>query len=134
MIPYSTGGIIALGLGVEKWSVRQCITKFTELCQQAFSPREFHGIPLLQQLASINHENSLYRTDPFVKALKDSFEDGCLFGGPHNPESYSTKVAVTSTRDTGRQPVIFTNYNRPPHVSNEGECLLHLYSRSSCTR
>ena len=92
MIPYSTGGIIALGLGVEKWSVRQCITKFTELCQQAFSPREFHGIPLLQQLASINHENSLYRTDPFVKALKDSFEDGCLFSGRTIPKATPRKL------------------------------------------
>ena len=55
--------------------------------------------------------------------LKDSFEDECLFGGPHDIDSYFTKVAVTSTTDTGRKPVIFTNYNRHHHVNNEREFL-----------
>ena len=72
-----------------------------------------HDVPVFRQLAAFNHNNSMYRTQPLLKVLKDSFsEDFLLFGGRQEQEHYLTKVAVTSTRDTGQQPVLLTNYNR----------------------
>jgi len=65
----STGGIIALGLGVEDWTVEQCIGKFTSLCGDAFNPRELLGVPLLGKLSMVNHR-SMYKTKPFEKALQ----------------------------------------------------------------
>ena len=78
-----------------------------------------HGVPILQTLAAFNHDNSMYKTRPLLGLLKDSFsEDGLLFGGPQEQEHYVTKVAVTSTRDTGQQPVVLANYNRPNQKSD----------------
>jgi hypothetical protein len=98
----STGGIIAMGLGVENWRVETCISHFIKLANKAFTPR------LPGKLFGRR-----YRTKPFEKALQETFRDECLFGGLHEEaSSYYTKVAITATTDTGEKPVIFTNYNR----------------------
>jgi patatin-like phospholipase/acyl hydrolase len=112
LIYFSTGGIIALGLGVENWSVEQCIGKFTSLCGDAFTPREFLNVPLLGKLSTVNHR-SMYKTKPFEKALQESFEDRPLFGGLNSQEGHMIKVAVTSTTLMDQQPVVLANYNRP---------------------
>lgn len=109
---FSTGGIIALGLGVENWTVEQCISKFTSLCGHAFSPREFLKVPVLGKLSTVNHR-SMYKTKPLEKALQDSFEDRPLFGGLNSQEGHMVKVAVTSTTLIDQQPVVLANYNRP---------------------
>lgn len=98
----STGGIIALGLGVEQWRVETCIKKFTRLVDKAFT-RRLPGMRI----------GSRYKTRPLVETLEEAFKDEFLFGGPHeSPTSYLTKVAVTATTDTGERAVILTNYNR----------------------
>lgn len=109
-MPYSTGGIIALGLCAKNWPVSECIARFKSLCQQAFTPREFSKTPL-ETLALLNH-GSLYRTTPLTSALKSSLSDDKLFGGTHRHQTVHTKVAVTSTTQTGQRPVILANYNR----------------------
>lgn len=103
----STGGIIALGLGIERWPVEACITHFVNLVDKAFT-RRLPGI----------HIGSKYKTRPFVQALRSAFKDDCLFGGKHETyNSYHTKVALTSASETGTQAILLTNYNRPlePH-------------------
>lgn len=112
MSNFSTGGIVALGLGVENWSVESCINKFTELVHEAFSKRQLHGIWGLEQLMTAGHR-SKYRNKPFEKALRETFYDKPLFGGQDILEGYMIKVAITSTTCVDQQPVIFTNYNRP---------------------
>lgn len=109
---FSTGGIIALGLGVENWTVDQCISKFTSLCGDAFTPREFLHVPLLGKLSTFNHR-SMYKTKPFEKALQESFDERPLFGGLNSQEGHMIKVAVTSTTLMDQQPVVLANYNRP---------------------
>ncbi|KAL8929810.1 MAG: hypothetical protein Q9208_000954 [Pyrenodesmia sp. 3 TL-2023] len=52
----STGGIIALGLGIEGWSTQTCIEHFERLCDTAFTPRELHKIPVLNKLEVINND------------------------------------------------------------------------------
>lgn len=120
----STGGIIALGLGVEGWSVETCIQKFTQLCGSAFTTREFHGIPVLQQLATLNH-NSKYKTRPLVSALQQSFSDLNLFGGVNENESYQMNVAVLSTNRNCEQPIALTNYNRQNYGPDQRMCVLY---------
>ncbi|OCL07767.1 FabD/lysophospholipase-like protein [Glonium stellatum] len=106
----STGGIIALGLGVKKWSVKTITDHFTNLCDIAFTPREFHRLPGIRHLATAKH-GSKYKTRPFEKILREHYKEELLFGGVHKG-GYSTKVAVVSTTDTGNQATVLSNYNR----------------------
>ncbi|KAM0414633.1 hypothetical protein ACHAPT_013527 [Fusarium lateritium] len=114
----STGGIIALGLGVNNWSVDDCIRTFRELCRQAFTPRELKGVPLLEQLAVFNH-GSMYKTRPFEELLGEKFDrnrplfGGTLGEGPNETGEMATKVAVTSTISVDQHAVVISNYNRP---------------------
>ncbi|EXF82920.1 hypothetical protein CFIO01_01290 [Colletotrichum fioriniae PJ7] len=116
----STGGIIALGLGVNNWSVEECIKTFKHLCADAFRPRELSGIPLLEKLVTINH-GSIYKTKPFEALLREKFQDRPLFGGAneHSQSEMLTKVAVTSTTSIDQHSVILTNYNRPDAMEDE---------------
>lgn len=108
----STGGIIALALGVQQWPVDQCIDMFTSLCDHAYTPR-IRGMPLLDFAASIGH-GSKYKTKEFHDTLKEAFGDkNYLFGGraQGTPQS-QTKVAVTSTSSTGGRGIVIANYRR----------------------
>ncbi|KAI0137141.1 hypothetical protein BJ170DRAFT_573205 [Xylariales sp. AK1849] len=110
----STGGVIAIGLGVKKWSVQATMEKFKDLCREAFTPREMKSVPILGMLSSLYH-GSLYKTQPYAKALKRYFSDQPFFGGStHRGRlNISVKVAVTATTLMSEQPVVFANYNRP---------------------
>lgn len=60
----------------------------------------------------VKHGYSKYKTKPLEDVLKKSFPSANepLFGGKHS--QLSVRVAVTSTKETGSQAVIMTNYNR----------------------
>ncbi|KAK3379099.1 hypothetical protein B0T24DRAFT_716735 [Lasiosphaeria ovina] len=101
----STGGIVALGLGVKNWRVSICIAHFKKLCKEAFTARP------LKRLALVSHK-SYYKSTPFELALKATFDDqSLLFGGSSSELRTPIKVAVTSTAATENRPVILTNYN-----------------------
>ena len=113
MVCTSTGGIIALGLGVKNWSVEECRQYFQDLCHEAFTPRKGSQLPLIGYFVENRHE-SRYETKPWQKALVDAFSlDDCLFGGSRMNfrDSKDTKVAVTATSATGAA-VVISNYNR----------------------
>lgn len=106
----STGGIIALALGVKHWSVDESITRFVNLCDQAFTPRELSKVPIMGTLAAFGH-GSFYKTTPLHTALQAEFGYEVLFGGPRKYDSRSvTKVAITSTDETGERAIILANY------------------------
>ncbi|KAK3658833.1 hypothetical protein LTR56_001704 [Elasticomyces elasticus] len=108
----STGGIIALGLGVAGWSVSHCSEKFKRLVGKAFTPRDFHGLPLFRSFAFMHH-HSLYKTRPFEEALREAFDkDIQMFNGGQAQDVFRTKVAVTSSTGTGQSAVVIANYNR----------------------
>ena len=109
LIKFSTGGIIALGLGARNWSVDDCITYFQNLCVRAFTRRSGTNIPGMSPIIeSIHH--SKYETRPLQEALQKAFtEDVYLFGGSGNSNS-RTKVAVTAT--TSGSTSVLANYNR----------------------
>ncbi|KAK8041498.1 hypothetical protein PG994_014505 [Apiospora phragmitis] len=108
------GGLIAIGLGVKKWTTSAALDKFKDLCKEAFAPRELNNVPLFGALTSLYH-GSLYKTQPFAKALKRYFSDQPFFGGASHRSVHhtSTKVAITATTGPDKQPVLFANYNRP---------------------
>ncbi|KAI1842756.1 hypothetical protein JX266_011077 [Neoarthrinium moseri] len=110
----NTGGLIAIGLGVKKWSLQAATAKFKDLCREAFTPREMKSVPVFGMLSSLYH-GSLYKTQPFEKALKRYFSDQPFFGGSvhRSRHNISLKVAVTATTSIEQQPVLFANYNRP---------------------
>ncbi|KAI3316635.1 FabD/lysophospholipase-like protein [Xylariaceae sp. AK1471] len=108
----STGGIIALGLGVNNWKVDECIGYFKEMCRQAFVPREMIGIPILEKLAILNH-GSMYKTKPFETILEKAFTTRPLFGGANDVNEMPTKVAITTTSAVAQHAVVLANYNRP---------------------
>ncbi|KAF2758985.1 hypothetical protein EJ05DRAFT_499409 [Pseudovirgaria hyperparasitica] len=99
----STGGIIAIALGIENWSIQKCITMFLKLCDKAFQPK----------LGGLRLGSSKYRTRPLEEVLQNHFKPERIFGGFHEASaSYRRKVAITSATETGEHAVIFTNYNR----------------------
>lgn len=113
----STGGLIALGLGVKQWSVDQCIAEFVRLVDQAFSPREFNNITVLEEAATVSH-GSKYKTQPLRRALLSSFGKEQLYGGQKAAHRvYNTHVAVTAASGTGEEAIVLANYSR--HDENE---------------
>ncbi|KAI1798690.1 FabD/lysophospholipase-like protein [Daldinia bambusicola] len=110
----NSGGIIAIGLGVKKWTVNATIRKFKALCKEAFAPREMTSVPIFGALSSLYH-GSLYKTQPFINALKKHLSDQPFFGATTHRSivATSTKVAVTASTGIERQGVVFANYNRP---------------------
>ncbi|ORY59725.1 uncharacterized protein BCR38DRAFT_445344 [Pseudomassariella vexata] len=109
-----TGGIVAIGLGVKKWTVNATMDKLKDICKEAFTPREMTSVPIFGALSSLYH-GSLYKTQPFTKALKRYFSDQPFFGGATHASKYTTsiKVAVTATTAMDQRAVVFANYNRP---------------------
>jgi predicted acylesterase/phospholipase RssA len=82
------------------------------LCDEAFTPRELHGIGPLQLAATINH-GSVYKTTPLRDALRKSLGEEYLFGGKREGERpCHVNVAVTSTDETGKKAIILANYSR----------------------
>lgn len=106
----SAGGIIALGIGIEGWSVDRCIEEFKSLCRPAFTPRRGHNIWGIAQMIRA-HNGSIYSTQHLQKALQNTFSSDPLFGGQRLVETLS-KVALTTTSAAGLQPIVLSNYNR----------------------
>lgn len=108
----STGGIIALGLVSQDWSVEECLTFFERLCAIAFTPRIAANVPRISWLIS-NYHHSLYETSPLEKSLLEAFgNEKYLFGGRGATQPSGVKVAVTTTSAASGTPVVLSNYNR----------------------
>lgn len=109
----STGGILALGLGVMNWSVNRCMGLFLDLVERAFTPK-----------FRVSLGSSKYRSRPLEEALRECFKDEAMFGGrQHIPAVRHRRVAVTSAKGTAEQAVVFTNYNRTADEKSKLELL-----------
>jgi len=149
-ITNSTGGIIALGLGINNWSVEECITRFEELCERAFTRRVGGNIAVISWFIE-NYNHFKYETHPLEEALKSAFtESQYLFGGPRPTDTPNSdiKVGVTATSSAGSS-VLLTNYNRlcaekceyEPMIwcnrcrdTNGSQCNITFRGRRSCQR
>lgn len=110
----STGGIIAIGLGVKRWTVEATMEKFKDICREAFTPREMQKVPLIGTLSKMYH-GSVFKTQPLERVLRRYFSETPFFGGSRSRHNLNTsvKVAVTATTALNHQAVVFANYNRP---------------------
>ncbi|KAI0907470.1 hypothetical protein F4823DRAFT_626310 [Ustulina deusta] len=108
------GGVIAIALGVKKWSVSSAIEKFKDLCHEAYIARGISKLPLSKAFSTFYHK-SLYKHQPLEGALRRYLSEQPLFGATSHRSwlATSTKVAVTATTTANRQDVVFANYNRP---------------------
>jgi predicted acylesterase/phospholipase RssA len=117
MVGTSAGGIIALGLGANGWSVAKCTSMFKKLCKQSFERKWAFSLHALEQLMPFSGR-ALYETSSIENALQQAFgADQSLFAGTRelmDNEAViqrTTKVAVTTTT-TGGRPALLGNYNR----------------------
>lgn len=89
------------------------------MSSHAFTPRFFHST--FFELAEALHHGGQYKTGPLTDGLQKIFSDDRIFDGGHRCLKSQVKVAITSTTETGQQPVIFTNYNREPITGQQRE-------------
>ncbi|KAI0525395.1 hypothetical protein F5B22DRAFT_633515 [Xylaria bambusicola] len=108
------GGVIAIALGVKKWSVSSAIEKFKDLCHESYITRGISKLPLSKALSTLYHK-SLYKTQPLEGALRRYLSEQPLFGAVSHRSwlATSAKVAITATTAAAHQDVVFANYNRP---------------------
>ncbi|KAG8162296.1 hypothetical protein KVR01_008061 [Diaporthe batatas] len=118
MVGTNTGGIIAIGLGVKRWTVEAATDKFRDICREAFTPREMQRVPLIGALTKMYH-GSVFKTQPLERILKRYFSDTPFFGGARSRHGLNTPVKVAVTATTAFQPVVFANYNRPDPVGGK---------------
>ena len=116
-----TGGIISLGLAMTKFNATRMKEKFLELATNTFKYRRegYFGIldPLKvtsKALMLLRIYDSVYRTGPLKEGLRRLFGDVNLYSSARAQQHQrSTRVAVTSTKDTAANRCLITNYNRP---------------------
>ncbi|KAI1125989.1 hypothetical protein F5Y10DRAFT_279102 [Nemania abortiva] len=108
------GGVIAIALGVKKWSVTSAIEKFKDLCHEAYIARGVSKLPFSGAISVFYHK-SMYKHQPLESAFRRYLSEQPLFGATSHRSSHmaSTRVAVTATSVANRQDVVFANYNRP---------------------
>ncbi|KAI1325062.1 FabD/lysophospholipase-like protein [Xylariaceae sp. FL0255] len=104
----SAGGIVALGLGTQHWSIDEAILKFKDIATKAFRPRDFNRIPFLGEFASIFRKCEVEQASTGPNILSER----CLFGGQdvHNQEK--SKVAVIVSPPLVQPATVIANYNR----------------------
>ncbi|PWW72047.1 FabD/lysophospholipase-like protein [Tuber magnatum] len=107
----SSGGLIALGLLFQGWSVDECLRQFIRLANKAFRRRPHPTcLPILCRVIDYIYSfvaDSQYSADGIEEALKEAFGDERDMCARDNNK---TKVAVTATT-TNSLPCIFTSYN-----------------------
>ncbi|KAF1847324.1 uncharacterized protein K460DRAFT_278260 [Cucurbitaria berberidis CBS 394.84] len=103
IIGTSTGGIVALALGIKGWPIAHCIKSFKTLMLSAFTQR------FPRRLGK-----SKYETKPLDACLAETFGEETMFAGVPSDSAHGClrKVAVTAATETGEKAVIFANYNR----------------------
>lgn len=119
------GGIIALGLFVQRLSLENMIRKFEDLSVRTFThtrgprfqpaQRLFHSSPAQAILYMTGLWESTYRTSPLREGIQDVVgEKWSMFGSAMGRKvQRRTRVALMTVKDSGKQAAAITNYNRP---------------------
>lgn len=113
IIGAGTGGLIALGLTKQGWTLDKTSFYVEHVCEKAFAKRIGRGIPGLGKVME-SYSKAKYDSDCLDTAVKETYEDLPLFGGRGISElsACPTKVAVIATCSNGAS-VVMADYNRP---------------------
>lgn len=123
-----TGGLVALALGTQAWSVQHCINNFEDLCGQAFTKSKGRGLPGIDFIVSASN-HCRYGSKRLESSLQAQYGDENLFGGfrkspdPVPDTGRSARVAVTTTTTNGTV-VLLANYSR---VGTDDETAYQFY-------
>ncbi|EGX50398.1 hypothetical protein AOL_s00076g162 [Orbilia oligospora ATCC 24927] len=103
-----TGGVIALGLGVQNRSAKSFVNGFKNICEAGFAGKHYNKSNIMSFLSWISMR-SIYFTDNLENALEKHFQrrvDGKVFGLQNH-----CRVAVTTTVEPSSVGLI-CNYKR----------------------
>lgn len=106
-----SGGIIALGLFKQNWTIDKAIHEFERLSETAFSKRMWLKVPLFRHTAQLLYSHR-FLSDGIESALKQAFGYGPLFGYNDHSRPDTVKVGVIASAPGGRIPFILANYSR----------------------
>lgn len=115
------GGIIALSLFKQNWSVTLARHRFHYLATTAFSRRDLLETPVFRNAARL-FCSYLYKSEGIERALTNAFGRGPLFGQRGARAEDKVKVGVVACIEGDRKPYLFANYNRN---TTEGKDVLH---------
>jgi hypothetical protein len=119
------GGIIALGLFVQRLSIKDMLEKFEALSVRTFThtrgpqfevaQRVFHSSPAQAFFYMIGLWESTYRTTPLREGIQDVVgEKWSMFGSAMGSKvQRRTRVALMTVKNFGKQAAAITNYSRP---------------------
>ena len=107
----STGGLIALGLTTQNWTIEECPHHLERICSKALSHHTKRSIPVLGWIRERYKSKS--ETSAFEAALKGAFsESQHLFGDPRPSGKPGSHIKVAVTASSSGRTVILGNYNR----------------------
>ncbi|RDW63044.1 patatin-like phospholipase family protein [Aspergillus mulundensis] len=109
----SAGGMIAIGLGVHRWSVGDCIAKFRNICASGFVANGLANTWAIRWVYRM-FQRSIYKTIPLETSLRKAYPDQGFFGlSPASPSVrdvvHQPRVAVTTT--VGTECRLIANYH-----------------------
>lgn len=108
----STGGYVALGLGVKQWSVDLCADRFVRLCSEAFQPKPINKL-VPERFTTARNRLPRYKTKPSYAVLQQQLGDDALYGKvPDDAVVRDNKVCVTTVPPNGGNAVAIGNYAR----------------------
>lgn len=112
-----------LGIFLMRWTVVECIEKFTSLARQTFRPWRKSASPFarLQELAFSYLRDWQYSSFAIEQAFRSAFGTEINM---FNPISEDTKEAVTTIAAKQPQSCVFTNYNGGIRFSETGYNLI----------
>ena len=93
------------------WSVKDAISHFERLSDQAFSKRDWAGVPIFRDSTQLLFSHR-FKSKNIDRALQEAFGQGLLFGPNEWSSSDKVKVGVVAAIPGGRRPYLFTNYSR----------------------
>ena len=116
------GGIVALGLGVKRWSIAECQAKLTLLSQRIFCQESSFTTSLsratkgwsgtVARAARFLWYGNLYDERTLETVMQDAFGAEDLLAAR---ESSDLRVAVTATTNSNPPCDIFTTYDKQEH-------------------
>ncbi|KAF7556928.1 hypothetical protein G7Z17_g1027 [Cylindrodendrum hubeiense] len=115
VIGTSTGGLVALGVFENNWSLNEADRYFNSLLKEAFSARRLIAVPVLSKVAEpfMTHK---YKTAGINNTLQANFGKNFLFGQTELLQSTGdrVKVGVVTCLEGQNQPCLIANYSRNP--------------------